>query len=221
MLSTFSNIFCSETTGPIETKFHVEPPWDGERKFVQTVLVTWPRWPPCPYVVKTLKIFFSGTKRPMTLVCSIRCSSATKFFRMMTLGWLWPILQQGQIWSLMLLYGQKVKQWIFSDTIVVYDLKLATDDWSDKKFLLTSKLCPLGAACFLRRGYIRGVIDKFVSFFHRIIIYGWIYIIFCHNQQQSVVNRKKTLKCKVWQTWCQHDIDDVIRWPRRRENARR
>ena len=36
----------------------------------------------------------------------------------------------------------------FSETIVVYDLKLATDDRSDKKFLLTSKLCPL------HRGYI-------------------------------------------------------------------
>ena len=39
-----------------------------------------------------------------------------------------------------------------SETIVVYDLKLATDDQSDKKFLWTSKLCPLGllhiyAAC--------------------------------------------------------------------------
>ena len=33
----------------------------------------------------------------------------------------------------------------FSETIIVYDLKLATDDGSDKKFLLTSKLCPLGA----------------------------------------------------------------------------
>ena len=33
----------------------------------------------------------------------------------------------------------------FSETIVIYDLKLATDDRSDKKFLLTSKLCPLGA----------------------------------------------------------------------------
>ena len=39
----------------------------------------------------------------------------------------------------MLLYGKKVKQWIFSETIVVYDLKRATDDRSDKKFLLTSK----------------------------------------------------------------------------------
>ena len=33
-------------------------------------------------------------------------------------------LQQGQIWSLMLLYGKKVKQCIFSETIVVYDVKV-------------------------------------------------------------------------------------------------
>ena len=32
----------------------------------------------------------------------------------------------------------------FSETIVVYDWKIATDDRSDKKFLLISKLCPLG-----------------------------------------------------------------------------
>ena len=32
----------------------------------------------------------------------------------------------------------------FSETIVIYDLKLATDDRSDKKFLLTSKFCPPG-----------------------------------------------------------------------------
>ena len=42
----------------------------------------------------------------------------------------------------------------FSETIVVYDLKLATDDLSDKKFLLTSKLCPLKAVCPLTQGYI-------------------------------------------------------------------
>ena len=42
----------------------------------------------------------------------------------------------------------------FSETIVVYHLKLATDDRSDKKFLLTSKLCPLGAVCPLSRGCI-------------------------------------------------------------------
>ena len=32
----------------------------------------------------------------------------------------------------------------FSETSVVYGLKLAADDRSDKKFLLTSKLCPQG-----------------------------------------------------------------------------
>ena len=42
----------------------------------------------------------------------------------------------------------------FSETIVVYDLKLATAERSDKKFMLTSKLCPLGAVCPLNRGYI-------------------------------------------------------------------
>ena len=42
----------------------------------------------------------------------------------------------------------------FSETVFVYDLKLATDDRSDKKFLLTSKLCPLGAVCPLPWSYI-------------------------------------------------------------------
>ena len=36
--------------------------------------------------------------------------------------------------------SEKGKTTDFSETIVVYDLKLATDDRSDKKFLLTSKL---------------------------------------------------------------------------------
>ena len=37
----------------------------------------------------------------------------TKFVQMMILGWPLLILRQGQIWSLMLLYGKKIKQWIF------------------------------------------------------------------------------------------------------------
>ena len=92
---------------------------------------------------------------PWNLVCSIGYSGTTKYVQMMTLGWPWPILRQGQIWSLMLLYGEKGKTMDFSETIVFYDLKLATDDRSNKKFLLTSKLCPLGAAvCPKPRGYI-------------------------------------------------------------------
>ena len=61
---------------------------------------------------------------PWKLVCSIGYSSATKFIQMMILGWPWPILREGQLWSPMLLYGKKVKQWIFSETIVVYYIKI-------------------------------------------------------------------------------------------------
>ena len=42
----------------------------------------------------------------------------------------------------------------FSETIFIYDLKLATDVRSDKKFLLISTLCPLGAVCPMPLGYI-------------------------------------------------------------------
>ena len=49
---------------------------------------------------------------------------------------------------------QKGKIIDFLETVVVYDLKLATDDRSDKKYLLTSKLCPPGSVCSLPRGYI-------------------------------------------------------------------
>ena len=42
----------------------------------------------------------------------------------------------------------------FSETIVVYGLKLETDDRSDKKFLFTSKLYPVGALCPLSQGCI-------------------------------------------------------------------
>ena len=48
---------------------------------------------------------------------------------------------------------EKVKQWIYSETIVIYDLKLATVDRNDKNFLLTSKLCPQDAVCPLPRDY--------------------------------------------------------------------
>ena len=131
----------------------------GEWKFLQTVMVTWPRWPPCPYMPvysKNLKKFSSLEPKgrwPWNLVYSIGYSSTTKFLQMMTLGWPWPILWQGQIWSLMLLYWEKGKTVDFSETII-YDLKLATVDQSDKKFPLASKLCPLGAVYPLPWGYI-------------------------------------------------------------------
>ena len=48
---------------------------------------------------------------------------------------------------------EKGKTIDFSEIIVVCDLKVTTDDWSDRKFLSTSNLCPLGAVCHLTWGY--------------------------------------------------------------------
>ena len=70
---TFSNIF-SETAWPIKAKFYVEPPWIGKRMTVCGILVTWPRWPPCPYMVKTLQKSSSREpvdRSPWNLVCCI------------------------------------------------------------------------------------------------------------------------------------------------------
>ena len=52
------------------------------------------------------------------------------------------------------LVWEKGKTMDSSENIVVHDLKLATDDRSDKKFRLTSKLYLLGAVCPLPRGYM-------------------------------------------------------------------
>ena len=52
-------------------------------KFIQMVLVTWPRWLPDPYMVKTLKKSPSSEPKgrwPWNLVCSIGYSSTTIFF---------------------------------------------------------------------------------------------------------------------------------------------
>ena len=50
---------------------------------------------------------------PWNLVYSIVYESSTKFVQIMTLGWPWLILRQGQIWSHRLLYGKNWKLFIF------------------------------------------------------------------------------------------------------------
>ena len=110
------NFLFLETAWPIEAKFYVEPPWDGGTKVWSNGLGRMTRMAAMPIYGKNLKK--SSSLEPKgrwfwKLVCSIGYSSTTKLVHMMSLGWPWPILCQGQIWSLMLLYGKKVKQWIF------------------------------------------------------------------------------------------------------------
>ena len=109
--STFSDFFCSETARPIEAKFHMEPPWEvgNENLFKCSrshdhAHIWW----------KTSKIFF-GTKRQMTLKLGIqhRYLSTTNVFIMMTLGWPWPFLWQGQICFWIPLHGWKhIQHWV-------------------------------------------------------------------------------------------------------------
>ena len=72
--STFLNSFSLETTRPIEAKFHVEPPRDGEMKVCSNGPGHMTKMATMPIYGKNLKkSFFSGIKRPVTLkvVCSI------------------------------------------------------------------------------------------------------------------------------------------------------
>ena len=156
-MSTLSNIFSSETTGPIEAKFHMEPPWDGGTKVCSNGPGHMTKMAAMPIYGKNLKKnFFFRTKWPMTLkldmqhwvheyyqVCSNYDPALTLTYFMARSN----LVPYAFVW-------EKGKSMDFSETIVVYDLKLATNDRKDKKVLLTSKLCPLGAVCPLPRGYI-------------------------------------------------------------------
>ena len=94
------NIFSSETTGHIEAKFHMESPWDEGTKVCSNGPDHMTKMAAMPIYGKNIKKSYSlepNGRWPWNLVCCIGCSSTTKFVQMMTLGWPWSILQQGQI----------------------------------------------------------------------------------------------------------------------------
>ena len=71
-MSIFSNIFSPETTGPIEVKFHVEPPWDRGTNVCSNGPGHMTKMAAMPIYGKNLKIFFSRTKKPVTLNLSMQ-----------------------------------------------------------------------------------------------------------------------------------------------------
>ena len=114
--STISNDFSSETTGPIATKFHIQPPGPLGKKNCTNGLGHLTNMAATPIYGKNLKKSSSPEPIdwwPWNLVCSIVYGSSTKVVQIMTLGWPWPILRQGQIWSHRLLYGKNWKLFIF------------------------------------------------------------------------------------------------------------
>ena len=66
--STYKNIFFSETTRPIELKFHVKTPYDNLAKIYAKYFGHMTKMAATPiYGKNPLKIFFARTRRPMTL----------------------------------------------------------------------------------------------------------------------------------------------------------
>ena len=99
-LSDWSQIFCGASMG-WRTKV-----WSNSVEHMTKMAAM----PICGKNLKKSSFLEPKGRWPWKLVCSIGYSSTTKSVQMMTLGRPWPHLQQGQIWSLMLLYGKKVKQ---------------------------------------------------------------------------------------------------------------
>ena len=130
----------------------MESPGDGGTKVCSNGPGHMTKMAAMPIYGKNLKKFFSGTERPMTLKLGMQhrvleyyqvCSRLTlTYFTARS-----NLVPYAFVW-------EKGKTMDFSETIIVYDMKLATDDRSDKKFLLTSKLCPLRAVCDLPQRYI-------------------------------------------------------------------
>ena len=118
-----------QTSSPLKPLGRLKPKfiWSllrmGERKLVQMVQVTRPRWSPCPYMVKTLKIF-SGTNRPMTLKFGMQhrvleyyqvCSKDDPDLTLIYFTTRSNLVHYAFVW-------EKGKTMDFSETIVVYDI---------------------------------------------------------------------------------------------------
>ena len=119
----------------------------GERKFIQRSRSYDQDGRNAIYGKNLKKIFSSKTNRPMILKLGMQhwvleyyqfCSNEVSGLTLTYFTAKSKLVPYAFVW-------EKGKTMDFSENIVVYDFKLATDDKSDKKFLLTSKLCSLGS----------------------------------------------------------------------------
>ena len=123
------NLFFSKTVGQFVTKIHMKAWRRTGMKICTNELGHMTNMAAMPIYGKNLKKSSSPEPLdpwPWNLVCNIVYGSTTKVVQIMTLGWPWPILRQGQIWSHRLLYG-KSENYFFFETIAALGLKVA---WS-------------------------------------------------------------------------------------------
>ena len=105
-----SNLFFSKTVGQFGTKVHMKAWKRIGMKINTNELGHMTKMAAMPIYGKNLKKSSSPEPTdqwPWNLVCSIVYVNTTKIVQIISLGWPWPILRQGQIWSHRLLYGKK------------------------------------------------------------------------------------------------------------------
>ena len=119
-MSTFSNI-ASETTGPIEAKFHVEPPWDGGTKVCSNGSGHMAKMAAMPIYGKNLKKSSLEPKRLITLKLGMQ-HRVHEYYQVcsnddlgLTLTYFTTRLML--LYGIMVSYGKKVKQWIFQQLL--------------------------------------------------------------------------------------------------------
>ena len=96
----------------------------GEQKFAQMVLVTCPRWPPGPYMLKTLKNLLLPNQKPVTLKLSMR-NRVLEYYQVCSNddpGLTLTYFTARSNMDLYIFVWDKGKTMDFPETIVVYDL---------------------------------------------------------------------------------------------------
>ena len=105
----------------------------GERKIAKMVTVCWPRWSPCPYMVKTSNKYSAPEPRmPWGWIFAqiIGDERSTKIAKIIVVHWCFTFLRRGQLCFPMHLYGTHTFVW--------------KKCW---EFQTTSPLKPLGQCC--------------------------------------------------------------------------
>ena len=126
-----------QTTSPLESlgQFCSYFIWSllrlGEWKIAKMVAVHWPRRPPCPYMVKTFKIFSSRAEDDfgLNLCLNHPGRGSTKVAKIMVVHWHLTFLRQGQVCFPMHLYGKKHLKILFSKTEDALWLNLCIYHW--------------------------------------------------------------------------------------------
>ena len=122
----FQTSFPEKPLGRLKPNFIWSLDGGVERKFVQMVQVTWPRWLPCQYGKKHEKFFFSATKRPMTLKVCVQhrvleyyqiCSNDESRLNVTYFTARSNLVPYAFVW-------EKLETMDFSETVVVYDVKI-------------------------------------------------------------------------------------------------